>query len=81
MALAEIYDGGSRSDAARIGAVGLQIVRDWVLLFNARSGTDGLIDWEGTGQRPKLNDTQRQALMEIVESGPTPSSHGVCVGD
>jgi len=27
LALAEIYDGGSRGDAARIGGVGLQIVR------------------------------------------------------
>ena len=35
LALAEIYDGGSRSAAARIGGVGLQIVRDWVLRFNA----------------------------------------------
>jgi len=34
LALAEIYDGGSRSDAARIGGVTLQIVRDWVLRFN-----------------------------------------------
>jgi hypothetical protein len=31
LALAEIYDGGSRSAAARIGGVGLQIVRDWVI--------------------------------------------------
>ena len=29
LALAAIYDGGSRSNAARIGGVGLQIVRDW----------------------------------------------------
>ena len=35
LALAEIYDGGSRTAAARIGGVGLQIVRDWVLRFNA----------------------------------------------
>ena len=35
LALAAIYDGGSRGDAARIGGVGLQIVRDWVLRFNA----------------------------------------------
>jgi hypothetical protein len=28
LARAEIYDGGSRSDAARIGGVTLQIVRD-----------------------------------------------------
>ena len=37
LALAEIYDGCSRGDAARIGAVDLQTVRDWVLRFNAVS--------------------------------------------
>ena len=42
LALASIYDGGSRSDAARLGNVTLQIVRDWVLRFNER-GPDGLI--------------------------------------
>ncbi len=36
LALAEIYDGKRRTDAARIGGVGLQIVRDWVVRFNAR---------------------------------------------
>ena len=40
LALAEVYDGGSRTDASRIGGVGLQIIRDWVLRFNAR-GPDG----------------------------------------
>ena len=43
VALAEIYDGGSRTAAARIGGVGLQIIRDWVVRFNAR-GPDGLLD-------------------------------------
>jgi len=76
LALAEIYDGGRRSDAARIGGVGLQIVRDWVVRFNAR-GPDGLIDGKAPGNRPKLNDAQRQALVAIVESGPTPEIHGV----
>jgi hypothetical protein len=33
LALAAIYDGGTRSDAAKIGGVTLQIVRDWVLRF------------------------------------------------
>src|SRR2546425_8794642 len=65
LALAEIYDGGSRGDAARIGGVGLQIVRDWVMRFNAR-GPEGLIDGQAPGNRPKLNDAQRQALAEIV---------------
>ncbi len=35
-ALAALYDGASRSQAARMGAVGLQTVRDWVLRFNAQ---------------------------------------------
>ena len=41
LALAAIYDGATRTEAAKIGGVGLQIVRDWVLRFNAR-GPDGL---------------------------------------
>jgi transposase len=35
LSLAVILDGGRRSDAARFGGVTLQIVRDWVLRFNA----------------------------------------------
>ena len=76
LVLAEIYDGSSRSDAARIGGVGLQNVRDWVVRFNAR-GPDALIDGKAPGQQPKLNDAQRQALVAIVESGPIPAIHGV----
>ena len=74
--MAGIYDGGRRTAAARIGAVGLQVVRDWVLRFNAR-GPTGLIDGKATGKPPKLNDAQRQALARIVESGPIPAVHGV----
>lgn len=76
LALAEIYDGGARTDAARIGDVGLQVIRDWVLRFNA-DGPTGLIDGKALGQPPKLNDEQRQALARIVESGPIPAVHGV----
>lgn len=76
LALAEIYDGGSRSAAARIGGVGLQIVRDWVVRFNAR-GPDGLLDGKAPGQRSRLEDAQRRALVEVVERGPIPAIHGV----
>ena len=34
LALAAIYDGATRTEAAMIGGVGLQIIRDWVLHFN-----------------------------------------------
>ncbi len=76
LALAEIYDGGSRTDAARIGGVTLQIVRDWVLRFN-KHGPAGLINGKAPGNRPKLNEKQRQALARMVESGPIPAIHGV----
>jgi transposase len=76
LALAEIYDGGRRTDAARLGVVGLQVVRDWVLRFNA-AGPNGLIAAKVPGKRSKLNDTQRQSLARIVESGPIPAIHGV----
>jgi putative transposase len=35
LALAAIYDGATRTEAAKIGGVGLQIIRDWVLLWFA----------------------------------------------
>jgi transposase len=76
LALAGIYDGQSRSDAARIGGVGLQTVRDWVMSFNAR-GPAGLINGKAPGRRFILDETQRAVLQEIVEQGPIPVIHGV----
>jgi transposase len=76
LALATIYDGGSRSDAARIGNVGLQIIRDWVLRFNAE-GPDGLVDRKAPGPEPRLVEEHRTALAAMIESGPIPAIHGV----
>ena len=75
LALAAIYEGGTRSDAAQLGGVGLQTVRDWVLRFNA-AGPDGLIDVAPPGGVPLLDEAQRRALAQIVESGPIPATHG-----
>lgn len=76
LALAVIYEGGSRSDAARLGGVTVQVIRDWVLRFNA-DGPDGLIDRKAPGKAPKLNDAQRRALAERVEAGPIAAVDGV----
>jgi hypothetical protein len=62
LALASIYDGGSRSDAARLGNVTLQIVRDWVLRLNAH-GRDGLINDKAPRPKSRLDDTQRAARL------------------
>ena len=76
LALAAVYDGSTRSEAAKIGGVTLQIVRDWVMRFNAE-GPDGLIDRKPLGLPPRLNDAHRVALAAAIESGPVPALHGV----
>ena len=76
LALAAIYGGATRTEAAEIGGVTLQIIRDWVLKFNAR-GPDGLIDRKAPGQPSRLNEKHRAALAAMVDSGPIPAVHGV----
>jgi transposase len=76
LALAAVYDGATRTEAAKIGGVTLQIVRDWVMKLNAH-GPDGLIDRKPPGQPSKLNDTHRAAIAKMIESGPIPAVHGV----
>jgi transposase len=76
LALAAIYDGGTRSEAARLGNVTLQIVRDWVVRFNAE-GPAGLLDRKAAGRTPLLTATHRQALAAQIVHGPIPAVHGV----
>ena len=59
-----------------LGGVTLQIVRDWVVKFNAH-GPTGLIDRKAPGQPSWLNDAHRAALAKIIASGPIPAIHGV----
>ena len=51
LALAAIYEGATRTEAARIGGVTVQIVRDWVVKFNAH-GPEGLINRKPPASRP-----------------------------
>lgn len=76
LALAAVYDGGMRSEAARLGNVTLQIVRDWVVRFNGE-GPEGLIDRKAPGPRPRLSAAHRQALAAQIDGGPIPAIHGV----
>ena len=76
LTLAAIYDGARRSEAAALGGVTVQIVRDWAVRFNAE-GPAGLIDHKAPGQPSRLNDTHRAALAGVIESGPLPAVHGV----
>lgn len=76
LAVALILDGGSRSEAAKVAGVTLQIVRDWVVRFN-EGGPDGLATRKAPGRASILNDDQRARLAAIVEAGPIPAAHGV----
>ena len=50
---ARIYEGATRTEAAKIGGVTLQIVRDWVLKFNAH-GPEGSLNRKAPGQPSRL---------------------------
>jgi len=76
LALASVYEGASRAQAAAVGGVGRQILRDWVERFNAE-GPAGLIDRKAPGQPPKLDAAQKRALARMIEEGPIPAVHGV----
>ena len=43
LAIAAVLDGASREDAAKIGGMDRQTLRDWVIRFQ-RAGPDGLIN-------------------------------------
>lgn len=58
LALAVVLDGGSRSGAARVAGVTLQIVRHWVLRFN-EDGPQGLATRRAPGKASILDEEQR----------------------
>jgi transposase len=76
LALAAIYDGASRAEAAQIGGVTRQIVRDWVMRFN-EGGPDALVARKAAGKPPLLNSQQRAALAQVIEDGAVPAIDGV----
>ena len=71
LALAAIYDGATRTEAAKIGGVTLQIVRDWVVKFNA-DGPEGLIN-------RKAPDNLRGSTTSTGRHSPKSSKAGQCL--
>jgi transposase len=76
LSLAGILDGMSRTEAARIGGMDRQTLRDWVHRFNER-GPDGLKDTWSKGRPSRLSPAQRADLAQVVETGPDRAVHGV----
>ncbi|WP_034493244.1 helix-turn-helix domain-containing protein, partial [Afifella pfennigii] len=63
LSLAAVLDGMNRSDAARIGGMDRQTLRDWVHRFN-EAGPEGLLDNWSSGPQPRLSPEQLSELTE-----------------
>ena len=68
LSLAAVRDGMDRGEAAKIGGMDRQTLRDWVHRFNAK-GPDGLIDNWTSGPTPRLSVDQLAELATIVGDG------------
>jgi transposase len=76
LSVAAVLDGMNRTQAARIGGMDRQTLRDWVHRFNER-GPDGLKDTWSKGNPPRLSPDQQADLARLVETGPDRAVHGV----
>ena len=76
LALAAIRDGMSREQAARIGGMDRQTLRDWVHAYND-GGIDALVNDTSPGRPAKLTPDQKAELKRTVEQGPDPERDGV----
>ncbi len=76
MAIAAVYDGMNRAEAATVGGMDRQSLRDWVHRFNA-DGPEGLHDRKPPGAVPKLTAAEKAELIALEEAGPDPQADGV----
>ena len=76
LALAAVAEGRPRSEAAALGGMDRQTLRDWVHRFNAE-GPDGLLDRKEGGRPSKLTAAQKEDLAAIVEAGPDREETGL----
>src|SRR5215475_2475304 len=76
LALAAVREGKGREEAARIGGMDRQTLRDRVHAYNEK-GFDVLINSKAPGRKPKLNPAQKEAVRQIVLQGPDPQVDGV----
>jgi len=76
LALAHVLDGRSRGEAADLCGMDRQILRDWVLRYNAE-GLDGIYDRPHPGAKPRLSQDQQMRVAQWVRQGPSLSEHGV----
>src|SRR3954470_21192842 len=82
LSLAAVLDGMNRTEAARIGGMDRQTLRDWVHRFNGH-GPEGLLDSWSKGPEPRLSHDQRVeiARTRCNGAGPGPARCGALASD
>lgn len=76
LAVAMVLDGRSRQEAASANGLDRQILRDWILRYNA-DGVDGLADRQSPGRPTSLTAEQMAELKALVVDGPDVDKDGV----
>src|SRR5207249_10022924 len=69
LAIAAVLEGASREEAAKMGGMDRQTLRDWVIRLSEQ-GEEGLMNIASTGMRPRLNAIHKACLARIVEDVP-----------
>ena len=76
LAIAAVLDGASREEAAKIGGMERQTLRDWVIRFNdagTRRSEQQVFSWSA-GQ---AHSKHKEFLARLIDEGPTPAIDGV----
>src|SRR5919197_2116474 len=76
LAIAAVLNASSREEAAELGGMDRQTLRDWVIRFN-EDGPDGLVNKSSPGAPGKLTEEHKAFLVRLVEEGPIPAVDGV----
>src|ERR1700752_4062875 len=75
LALAAVFDGKDREEAARSGGMDPQTLLGWGFRYN-HCGPNGLINVKSPGRRPKLSKEQMEELGRLVGAGPDAEKDG-----
>src|SRR6476469_7031048 len=72
LAIAAVLDGASREEAAKIGGMERQTLRNWVIRFND-VGPEGLSNKPSPGAPGKLHAVHKEFLARLIDEGPIPA--------
>ena len=69
LSILALAEGVAVSEAARLLRVSREAVRGWLKRYLLQ-GVSGLRAKQSPGRRPKLNDSQRRTLCQLIDEGP-----------